>query len=156
MAAPVGAPWFAWQTDAMSALTVVGLVLAALAGIMHVAIFAMESIGWSRPAIWRRFGVRSQDEADAVKPMAFNQGFYNLFLAIGTGLGIVLFLVRGRGGGAELASAGFGVLVFSLASMLLAAVVLISSSPKLARAAAIQGVPPALAIACLVLGVASA
>ena len=38
-----------------------------------------------------RFGIRSAEDAAIVRPMAFNQGFYNLFLAIGivAGLGLV-------------------------------------------------------------------
>jgi len=74
----------------MNALAVVGSVFVLLAAVIHVIIFVMESVLWSRPATWRRFGLRSQDDADTTKSMAFNQGFYNLFLAIGAALGIVL------------------------------------------------------------------
>ena len=38
-----------------------------------------------------------QAAADTIRPMAYNQGFYNLFLAIGAIIGVVLFLVGRRG-----------------------------------------------------------
>ena len=69
---------------------ILGLVFAGIAALIHVVIFRLESIVWSQPATWKRFGLRSQQDADVVKPMALNQGFYNLFLAIGTIVGIVL------------------------------------------------------------------
>ena len=69
-------------------MTAVVLVLAALAGLLHVMIFVFESLWWTRETIWRRFGVATQADADTTKPMAYNQGFYNLFLALGIFIGI--------------------------------------------------------------------
>ncbi|WBU37174.1 DUF1304 domain-containing protein [Homoserinibacter sp. YIM 151385] len=139
----------------MSALSIAGLVAAALAALVHVLIFVFESVTWSQPRTWRRFGLSTQEEADHVRPMAYNQGFYNLFLAIGVVTGIVLYSIRNRGGGLPLEAAGFGVLLFALTSMVLAAVVLVTSSPKLARAAATQGVLPLAALALLIAGSAT-
>ena len=48
----------------------------------------MESLTWTRPATWKRFGLASQADAETTKPLAYNQGFYNLFLAIGAFIGI--------------------------------------------------------------------
>ncbi len=59
------------------------LVFALLAALLHVYIFIMESITWTQPATWKRFGVTSQADADTTRPLAYNQGFYNLFLAVG-------------------------------------------------------------------------
>ena len=41
--------------------------------------------------------VRRTDQAaaDTTKPMAYNQGFYNLFLAIGAVIGLVLYWAGG-------------------------------------------------------------
>ncbi len=128
-----------------SALIIAGSVVAGVAALIHVLIFGMESVAWSSPGVWRRFGVRSQQDADTVRPMAFNQGFYNLFLAIGAALGLVLAFRPG------LAQAGIALVFAALVSMLLAAVVLIVSSPALARAAVIQGTAPLVAIVLLVL-----
>jgi putative membrane protein len=75
--------------------------------------------------------------------MAFNQGFYNLFLALGVGLGLVLHLTG------TAAPAGIALVLFALASMLLAALVLLASNPRMVRPALIQGAAPALAIASL-------
>ncbi len=123
------------------------MVFAALAAIVHVLIFVMESVLWPKPATWRRFGLSSQSDADIVEPMAFNQGFYNLFLALGTGLGIFL-LSYGN------AMGGKWVLLVTLSSMVLASLVLVVSSRRLWRAALIQGVAPLLAVVFLLWAVA--
>ena len=72
-----------------TALPVAGSVFVSIAALIHVYIFVLESLCWPRPATWKTFGLKSPADADVVKPMAFNQGFYNLFLAIVTGIGIV-------------------------------------------------------------------
>ncbi|MDL9978514.1 DUF1304 domain-containing protein [Microbacterium sp. ASV49] len=113
-------------------------IFAGLAALLHVYIFYMESIAWRRPAIWKRFGVESQDAADITRPMAYNQGFYNLFLAIGAGLGILLFSFGSPDG--EIA--GRTLVLFSLGSMVAAALVLMTSGLKYLRAALIQGTLP--------------
>src|SRR5262245_51086358 len=51
---------------------------AVLAGLLHVAIFTMESVLFRRPQIFRRF-LTMPGDVDAVRPWALNQGFYNLF-----------------------------------------------------------------------------
>jgi putative membrane protein len=114
---------------------IVGLVFVLLAAVMHVVIFYFESIAWAQPKIWKRFGIRSQEEADIVKPMAFNQGFYNLFLAIGIVIGAIIAFA----GAPEV---GRAVVLFGSLSMVAAATVLITSNPKLARAAVTQGALP--------------
>jgi putative membrane protein len=120
------------------------LVFAFLAAALHVYIFTMESLTWTRPATWKRFGVASQADAETTKPLAYNQGFYNLFLAIGAfiGIGCVAFAA-----GAPAQSAVGWTLIFSCCgSMLLAAVVLALSGKKYLRPAATQGVTPLLAV----------
>ena len=52
--------------------------------------------------------------------------------------------------------AGYAVAIFALLSMVLAAVVLITSNPKLARSALIQGAAPLLGLVFLILGIATA
>ncbi len=129
-------------------LLVIAIVFAALAALLHVFIFVMESVLWMRPATWKRFGLKSQEEAAIIRPMALNQGFYNLFLAIGIFVAFVLLPH------ASLYGAGVMLLLFCCASMLAAALVLIISNPKLARAALTQGVFPLIAVIALaILGV---
>ncbi|WES62985.1 DUF1304 domain-containing protein [Microbacter sp. GSS18] len=121
-------------------IAIIATVFAALAALLHVYIFVMESVQWSRPAIWRRFGVPDQSSADITRPMAYNQGFYNLFLAIGATLGIVLFWATGPDTAAEVA--GRTLVLFTLGSMAAAALVLITTGRKYLRAALIQGTLP--------------
>lgn len=125
-----------------TALLVVGSIAVGIAALIHVYIFVLESLRWSRSATWRVFGLRSQADADTVKPMAFNQGFYNLFLALGAAAGITLMATSRT-------AAGLTLTLFAAGSMVAAALVLLISSPKLARAAAIQGVAPLLGIVLL-------
>jgi putative membrane protein len=131
----------------MSILAIIGSVFIGLAALVHVYIFTLESITWSTPKTWKTFGLKTQEEADITKPMAYNQGFYNLFLALGAGTGLVLFLAT------PLVQAGFALAAFAALSMVLAALVLITSSPKLARAAALQGGAPLIGTVLLVLSV---
>lgn len=99
----------------------------------------MESLTWKQPKTWKRFGLESQADAETTAPLAFNQGFYNLFLAIGTAVGIVL-VAR------DCDTAGWVLIIFSCASMLAAALVLISAGKAYARAATTQGLFPLLAV----------
>ncbi len=121
-------------------IAIIATVLAALAALLHVYIFVMESVQWTRPRVWRRFGVREQAQADVIRPMAYNQGFYNLFLAIGAILGIVLFWAGGPDAPAEIA--GRALTLFSLGSMAAAALVLLTTGAGYLRAALIQGTLP--------------
>jgi putative membrane protein len=121
-----------------------GLAFAALAAVLHVYIFTMESLMWTTPRTRATFGT-TPEEAAVTKLLAFNQGFYNLFLAIVTGIGIVAVVLGHQAVGAALVFAGVG-------SMACAAVVLVASSPDKARAALIQGTFPVIAIVLLVIG----
>ncbi|SED03778.1 DUF1304 domain-containing protein [Rhodococcus koreensis] len=123
-----------------------GLVLAALASALHVYIFVLESVLWTAPRTRATFGT-SAEEAAATRELAFNQGFYNLFLAIVTAVGIVAVIIGATAVGSALIFAGAG-------SMLLAALVLLLSSPGKARAAITQGTLPLLAVVLLALGLA--
>ncbi|MDQ1582146.1 MAG: putative rane protein [Microbacteriaceae bacterium] len=51
-------------------MAIIGSILIAIAAVVHIAIFTMESVLWSKPSVWRRFGLRSQSDADTVRPMA--------------------------------------------------------------------------------------
>ena len=119
------------------------LIVAALAALLHVYIFTMESLTWTSPRTRATFGTTAE-EAETTKLLAFNQGFYNLFLAIVTGIGIVAVVLGHTGVGTALILAGIG-------SMAAAALVLVASSPDKARAAVVQGTLPAIAIVLLVL-----
>lgn len=120
-----------------------GLVLAALAAALHVFIFYLESFAWTTRA--RGVFGTSAEEAEATRELAFNQGFYNLFLAIAVFVGIAAFALGSDTVGATLVLVGAG-------SMLAASLVLLLSSPDKAASAVKQGTLPALAVAALVVG----
>jgi len=127
-------------------MTTVALVFASLAALLHVYIWTMESLTWRKPATWKRFGVASQEDAETQRMFAFNQGFYNLFLAVIALLGI-LHAATGRP-----AAAGWALVFASTASMVGAAVVLRSCGKQYTRAAVLQGTFPLLAIVFALLG----
>jgi putative membrane protein len=114
------------------------LVLAGLAALLHVYIFWLEALAFDT-AGRKAFGV-SADDAAVMKPWAYNQGFYNLFLAIGTAVGIAIAHSN--------RDAGVALVVLGVGSMLAAALVLVTSDPSKARGAVVQGTVPAI---CLVL-----
>lgn len=117
------------------------LVLAGLAALLHVWIWWIESIVFQTRG--RRIFGLTAEEAVAARQWAFNQGFYNLFLAIMTGVGIGLCTADHRGGVALIAA--------GTASMLGAALVLVADDRSKARAAVMQGTLPALALLALAL-----
>lgn len=125
-------------------MLITGLVLAAIAALMHVYIFYMESIAWTTPKARAVFGTTPEDAA-ATREMAFNQGFYNLFLGVVAAIGIVLTASGHDGAGLALVYAGAG-------SMAAAAAVLFLSSPDKRSAAVKQGLIPLLAVAFLLIG----
>jgi putative membrane protein len=71
--------------------------------------------------------------------MAFNQGFYNLFLAIGIVGGLVL-VASGS------VDAGRAIVLFASTCMVGAGLVLLATNRRFARSAAIQAGPPLIAI----------
>lgn len=111
-------------------MLVVACVFAGLAALVHVYIFVIESLLFEKPSTLRTFGIKAADVA-TLKPVFFNQGFYNLFLGIGTFVGIAV--VPGS------ADVGVALIVFGTGSMLAAATVLITSDSSKARPAVVQG-----------------
>ncbi len=108
----------------------------------------MESLTWTSPRTRAVFGTTEQ-EAQTTKLLAFNQGFYNLFLAIVSGIGIGAVLAGHGAVGTALVLAGVG-------SMLAAALVLLVSSPDKARAAITQGVFPLIAVLLIAIDLVTA
>ena len=115
-----------------------GLIFAALAAVLHVYIFVMESLTWTSPRTRATFGTTAE-EAETTKLLAFNQGFYNLFLGLGVLVGVV---GSWRGWDPQ----GSTLVVYGCLFMIGAALVLVVARPAMARGAAIQGVLPVLAL----------
>jgi putative membrane protein len=109
---------------------------AILAGLVHVLIFCMESVLWTTPGVRARFR-QSPEQAEATRLFAFNQGFYNLFLALGTFAGLVAVLTGHP-------RVGWTLVYWNCAFMLGAAFVLAASAPGMRRGAVTQGAAPFL------------
>jgi putative membrane protein len=116
------------------ALLTIGSILIFLAAAFHLYVFFLESVTWRTPKTWKTFGLPNQEHADIIRPMAFNQGFYNLFLALGAGVGLALLGVA--------STVAVTLMVFSALCMVGAGVVLFFSIPASRRAALIQAGPP--------------
>jgi len=117
-------------------MPIVMWLAAILAGAVHILIFCMESLWWTTTTVQQRFG-QTREQAHATRLFAFNQGFYNLFLAVGTFAGLMLILMGHP-------RAGFILVSWNCLFMVGAAVVLAESAPQLRRGALIQGAAPLL------------
>jgi putative membrane protein len=126
-------------------MPLIASLAALVAAAFHVLFFILESVTFSQPSVAARFGLTTPEQIAAVRPMAFNQGFYNLFLAVGIAGGLALVT-------AGSVDAGRAVVLFACACMVGAGLVLLATNRRFARSAAIQAVPPLVAIvAALVL-----
>ncbi|MBF6210224.1 DUF1304 domain-containing protein [Nocardia puris] len=118
-------------------LTVVQ-ILAVLAALLHGYIFLLESVRFADPKVSRGlFGVAEAD-LPAVRPWAFNQGWYNLFLGVGALVGAILLRPN--------PDAGWALVILSCGSMLAAALVLVATDRRMIKAAASQGTLPGLTL----------
>ena len=124
----------------METIESIGWVLAGLAGLLHVWIFVLEALRFDDPGTRKVFRIED-DHAEAVRPWAWNQGWYNLFLAVGALLGAGLGLAD-RDGAGPLVGLACG-------SMLAAALVLVLTDRRMLRPAVLQGTLPALALVAL-------
>lgn len=117
-----------------------------IAAIFHVYVFILESVKWRSPKTWKAFGLPNQEHAEIIRPMAFNQGFYNLFLALGTGVGLAMLSVN--------STIAFTLMLFTALCMIGAGVVLFFSVKTSRLAAIIQAGPPLLGVLFVIIGLA--
>ena len=120
-------------------MAVIMWLAAILAGAVHVLIFCMESLWWTTPQVRARFR-QTPEQADATRLFAFNQGFYNLFLALGAFAGLALVLTGHP-------RVGWTLVYWNCLFMVGAAIVLVGSAPGMRRGAVIQGAAPLLFLA---------
>ena len=123
-------------------MTIVAVVFGVLSGLIHVLFWVMEAVVWKRPAVWKRFGIRTQEQADGLAFNMLNQGYYNLFLGIGAIVGAVLVStsVAGR----------TTLLGYCALFMVGAGLVLYVSRKTMARGALIQAGPPFITLVALI------
>ncbi|GAA2053420.1 MULTISPECIES: DUF1304 domain-containing protein [Leifsonia] len=120
-------------------MAIIGSILIAAAALVHLGFFAVQSVLWSGPGVWSRFGIGSQHDADVVRPVAYSQGFYNLFLAGGSLVGLVLYWTTLR-------DVGFGLIFFCGVCMVLASLVLLTIARRFWLLALVEGGIPAIGL----------
>jgi putative membrane protein len=122
--------------------------LVLLPAVIHAYIFVLESLLWNRPSTWRIFGV-SADEARVTRLFAWNQGFYNLLLAIALFIGWCLrHNIPAIQNGTV---AGTVLTLYGLISITVAGIVLWTSARRLLRSALIQIIPAVIGLIALAL-----
>lgn len=127
-----------------TALLIIGSSFILLATLFHLYVFILESVKWLEPKTWKAFGVPSQERAEIMRQMAYNQGFYNLFLALGAGAGLLLLTVN--------STVGYSLMFFSALSMVGAGVVLFISVRTSRQAAYMQAGPPLIGTLVILIG----
>lgn len=115
----------------------VGVIFALGAAILHVVVFYLESFAWTSDGALKAFNM-TKEEAENTQEMAFNQGFYNLFLAIEVFVGVFLMATRNP--------AGKVLVTFAVCSMEFAAILLFVTSPDKRSAAIKQAIFPLMAL----------
>jgi putative membrane protein len=112
-------------------MSIVVQIAAGVAAALHVVFFAAESLLWGSPGVTKTFGVR-RDDVETLRLAMFNQGFYNLFLAVGLIYGVVVDSTA---------------VVGTISSIMVGAgVVLVASKRSAAVGAVVQAVPPLLVL----------
>lgn len=123
-------------------MNVVIATLAAMSAAVHVYIFWLESVAFDSATTRAAFRIRTPDQAEAIRPWAYNQGFYNLFLALAVLAGVALLL-------AGASTVGVTAICFGTAVMLAAAALLAISDARMLKSAIVQGLAPALTIVAI-------
>lgn len=127
-----------------STFLITGSVMISIAAIFHMYIFILESVKWRNPKTWKAFGLPSQEHAEIISSMAFNQGFYNLFLALGAAIGVTTLGLN--------STIAFTLMIFASSCMIGAGLVLFFSVKTSRKAAIIQAGPPFLGVLFVFIG----
>ena len=104
-----------------------------LSALLHIVFFKIESIDFMKPEVLARFKL-NETSGSFVRVWAFNQGFYNLFLAIGLFYSLYLLYKKEHRTGKTLAN-------FILLTIVGAGCVLYFSAPNSTLGAALQAMP---------------
>ena len=122
-------------------MKVISTITISITALIHILFFKLESLDFMKPEVLQKFGL-DQSSGQFVKVWAFNQGFYNLFFAIGLFYSLFLINFKDQNEGRVLAS-------FILISIVGAGVVLYASQPQKLSAALIQAIPALIAVISL-------
>jgi putative membrane protein len=119
-------------------MNVVAQVFTIIAVLFHVMAFVLESFLFGRPDV-QTFMLGRPEPAPGVRLWAFNQGFYNLFLAAGPVAGLIDY----HAGNVDV---GRALVIYGCAFMAACGVVLFVSNRKLWRSMIGQSGPPLIAL----------
>jgi putative membrane protein len=122
-------------------MNVVAQIFVTVAVIFHVVAFVLESFLFQRPSV-QSFLLGKPEPAPGVRLWAFNQGFYNLFLAAGPAIGLLAHYA-----GHE--NVGRALVIYGCAFMAACGVVLFISNRRLWRGMIGQSGPPLIAVIAL-------
>lgn len=129
------------SASTLEALPLLAKITATLSGLIHVLFFYMESIAWLEPNIYEAFQVATLADAEVLNVYVKNQGYYNLFLALGMFVGLAT-LARSQ----VVAKTLIG---YISAVMFGAAVVLLLTIPEMIVGVCLQGIPAAITLVAL-------
>lgn len=115
-------------------MAVIAQVFALIAAVAHIAAFVVESLLFQRPSV-QRLLLRDASDSAGVRIWAFNQGFYNLFVAAGAVAGVILWATGDE-------TVGRALVIYTCAFMALAGLVLFASDRALWRGMIGQSGPP--------------
>jgi len=124
-------------------MNLVAQVFAIIAALVHVGAWVLESFLFRRPAV-QTFMLGRPEPAAGVQLWAFNQGFYNLFLAAGPIAGLIAY----HAGNVDV---GRALVIYGCAFMAACGVVLFVSNRKLWRGMLGQSGPPLIALVATLL-----
>src|SRR5688572_2255116 len=91
-------------------MTIIAYLFASLSALLSVIFFVLESVLFTKP-LGRATFQTTPEQAEATRIWAFNQGFYNLFLAIGIAIGVALMATGRTETGRPLVLLGCGSMV---------------------------------------------
>jgi putative membrane protein len=119
-------------------VNVVTQIFAVIAVLFHLVAFILESFLFHRPDV-QTFLLGRPEPAPGVRLWAFNQGFYNLFLAAGPVAGLVSYYAGDE-------SVGRALVIYGCAFMAGCGVVLFISDRTLWRSMIGQTAPPLISL----------
>jgi putative membrane protein len=122
----------------LGAVNAVAQTFAIIAALCGVTAFVLESFLFGRPSV-QTFLLGRPEPAASVRMWAFNQGFYNLFLATGPAAGVVAYHLGQQ-------SAGRALVIYGCAFMTGCGVILFVSDRRLWRGMIGQSGPPLVAL----------
>jgi putative membrane protein len=114
----------------------ISFFLFGIAALIHFGFFFFEAILYQRRGFHEKLRISERDH-ELQKVWAFNQGFYNLYLSVGTLTGLYFVMQK------QIMLAGV-LTSFCGVSMIVSGCVLWLSVPRLRVAALVQAIPPML------------